>query len=132
MKDFIGRKPSRAAVNITSLIDVIFMLVVFFMLGASFEKPAIVLTLPRASSTEIPEKLLLTVSVDAGGTLRLEGVEEDRPSLYARLAAYGRRTGELNVALECDGSVDFAIVAAVMDTIKKAGARNVAIRHNPL
>jgi biopolymer transport protein ExbD len=102
------------------------------MLGASFENPAIVLTLPRASSSERPEKLLLTVSVDAGGTIYFEGDEQDHASLYERLAAYGRRTEELNVALECDGRLEFERVVAVMDTIKKAGARNVAIRHNPL
>jgi biopolymer transport protein ExbD len=131
MKDFIGRKESRTNINITSLIDVIFMMVVFFMLGASFENPAILLALPRASSSDSPERDLLTVSVDAGGTIYFDGGEQDHASLYERLAAYGRGAGELNVALECDGRLEFERVVAVMDTIKKAGVRNVAIRHNP-
>jgi biopolymer transport protein ExbD len=72
------------------------------------------------------------VSVDAEGIIYFDDRAQDHASLYARVAAYGKGGGELNVALECDGRLEFDHVVAVMDTIKKAGARNVAIRHNPL
>jgi biopolymer transport protein ExbD len=129
MKRFDGGQTPQAEINITSLIDVIFMLVVFFMLGASFEKPALTLTLPQASSRDIPERPLLTVAVDSGGRIYFEGAEVDHETLLSRLSARGP---ELDlVALECDGGADFGIAVAVMDTIKNAGARNVAIRHDP-
>jgi biopolymer transport protein ExbD len=129
MKTFEEGKPPRTEINITSLIDVIFMLVVFFMLGASFEKPAVTLTLPQASSRELPERLSLTVMVDSGGRIFFEGTELDHASLLSRLSAYGPELQ--TVALECDSKADFGNAVAVMDIIKNAGARNVAIRHDP-
>jgi biopolymer transport protein ExbD len=129
MKTFeVGKSPPME-INITSLIDVTFMLVVFFMLGASFEKPAVTLALPQASSRETPENVALTVSVDSGGRIFFEGAEVDQAILLARLSALGPELE--TVALECDSGTDFGIAVEVMDTIKTAGARNVAIRHDP-
>ncbi|MDR1909318.1 MAG: biopolymer transporter ExbD [Spirochaetaceae bacterium] len=127
MKNFGGERSPQSDINITSLIDVIFMLVVFFMLGASFEKPAISLELPRAASGERTEKMILTVSVDSGGRIYVDGSEAGHEELAARLAAGGPET----VALECDGRAAFSAVIAVVDTIKAAGVRNVALRHEP-
>jgi biopolymer transport protein ExbD len=129
MKTFDHGRSPQTEINITSLIDVIFMLVVFFMLGASFEKPAVVLNLPQASSRERTEKLFLAVSVDSGGRIFFEGAEVDHETLLGRLATFGPELE--TVALECDSRADFGIAVAVMDTIKAAGARNVAIRHDP-
>jgi biopolymer transport protein ExbD len=129
MKTFEGEGAPRTEINITTLIDVIFMLVVFFMLGAHFEKPAVTLTLPRASSRELPENSLLTVMVDSRGRIYFEGAEVDHGGLLSRLSAY--RLESKTVALECDAGADFGSAVAVMDIIKTAGARNVAIRHDP-
>ena len=129
MKRFDGGRSPQGDINMTPLIDVIFMLVVFFMLGASFEKPALKLTLPQASSRDMPERPLPAVTVDSGGRIYFEGTEVDHAALLSRLSAYG---SELDmVALECDSGADFGVAVAVMDTIKNAGARNVAIRHDP-
>jgi biopolymer transport protein ExbD len=129
MKTFADEELPQTEINITSLIDVIFMLVVFFMLGAHFEKPAVTLALPQAASRETPEKRSHTVTVDAGGRIFFEGQELDQATLLSRLSAYGPELE--TVALECDRAADFGSAVAVMDIIKTAGARNVAIRHDP-
>jgi biopolymer transport protein ExbD len=129
VKNFDPGRPPQTEINISSLIDVIFMLVVFFMLGATFAKPALTLTLPRASSRDTPEKPLLTVSVDSRGRIFFEGAELDHAALLSRLSALGPELG--TVALECDSAAAFGSAVAVMDTIKTAGARSVAIRHDP-
>ncbi|MDR2482452.1 MAG: biopolymer transporter ExbD, partial [Treponema sp.] len=98
---------------------------------ASFEKPAIALSLPKASSGAAEGKTMLTVSVDAQGGVFFEGQEIDLPGLSARLAEYAVPAKDLTVALECDGAAVFDRVVLVMDSIKNAGVRNVAIRHEP-
>jgi biopolymer transport protein ExbD len=129
-KNFAPQKSAAAEINITSLIDVIFMLVVFFMIGASFEKPSIALSLPKATAGERNEKPLLTVSVDSGGAVYVAGEKIAIESLPERIAAAGA-PGNVTVALECDGAAAFDKVVAVMDSVKNAGVRNVAIRHEP-
>ena len=122
-----GAKGGSADINITSLIDVIFMLVVFFMIGAHFDKPAIGLSLPKAAAGELSENTLLVVSIDASGAVYVDGEQAALAGL-AELVAAG---GAVSVALECDGAVPFDTVVAVLDGVKKGGAQNVAIRHDP-
>jgi biopolymer transport protein ExbD len=121
-----SRKPG--LVNITSLIDVIFMLVVFFMIGASFEKPAITVSLPGASSGEPVQKQTLVITIDAGGAVYLDGKAIETAALLSGLTQY--RGGDAGVSLECDGSLSFQKVIEVMDIVKQAGVRNVSIRHD--
>jgi biopolymer transport protein ExbD len=130
MKNFAGGQKRHTDINITSLIDVIFMLVIFFMLGASFDKPAIALTLPKASSGTMQERVFVTISIDAGGNIYFDGQEIDEGGIAARFAAYGRELSNVTVALECDGGVPFDRVVAVMDSVRNSGVRNVAIRHD--
>jgi biopolymer transport protein ExbD len=141
MKNYAPAHNRHTEINITSLIDVIFMLVVFFMIGAKFDKPAIALTLPKASSGALQERVFVTVSIDADGNIYVDGQETALDALAARFAGYGGGSGggagggsgglgNVTAALECDGGVPFDRVVAVMDVIKNAGVRNVAIRHD--
>ncbi|MDR1586206.1 MAG: biopolymer transporter ExbD [Treponema sp.] len=130
MKYFGGTAPRKTGINITSLIDVIFMLVIFFMIGASFEKPSIAVALPKASSGESRPGDFITVTIDSGGGIYAEGNAIDREGLLGALAERRSQRPDIHVALECDAAVSFGAAAAVMDIIKKAGIRNVAIRHD--
>jgi biopolymer transport protein ExbD len=129
MKTFGPGVSRHTEINITSLIDVIFMLVIFFMIGSTFEKPALAVSLPTASSGEAVRRRLLTVSLDAGGLLYLEGERIDEEALNQRLAAYSREEPDLEVALDCDGRLAFQRATDIMDILNKAGVRHVAIRH---
>jgi biopolymer transport protein ExbD len=129
MKTFTPGVPRRTEINITSLIDVTFMLVVFFMIGSTFEKPALAISLPTASSGETPRRQMLVVSLDSGGNLYLEGERIGEEALRQQLTAYRREDADLRVALDCDGGLAFQRVTEIMDIINTAGVRNVAIRH---
>jgi biopolymer transport protein ExbD len=129
MKTFGPGVSRRTEINITSLIDVIFMLVIFFMIGSTFEKPALAVSLPTASSGEVVRRQMLTVSLDAGGLLYLEGERIEEEILKQRLTAYSRDEPDLRIALDCDGGLAFQRVTEIMDILTAAGVRNVAIRH---
>jgi biopolymer transport protein ExbD len=129
MKTFGPPAPRRTEINITSLIDVIFMLVIFFMIGSTFEKPALTVSLPRAASGEFTQRRMFTVSLDAEGTLYFEGERIGEEALKQKLTAYVREEPDFRIALDCDGSLAFQRVTEIMDIFNAAGARNVAIRH---
>ena len=129
MKTFRPPVPRRVEINITSLIDVIFMLVIFFMIGSTFEKPALAVSLPAAASGEVVRRQMCTVSLDAGGTLYFEGERVGEDALKQTLAAYSREDPDLRIALDCDGRLAFQRVTEIMDILTAAGVRNVVIRH---
>jgi biopolymer transport protein ExbD len=129
MKQFAPRPSRQTEINITSLIDVTFMLVIFFMIGSTFEKPALAVSLPTASSGEVVRRQALIVSLDAGGVLYLEGARIEDEALRQGLSARSRDNPDLRVALDCDGGLAFQRVTEIMDILSAAGVRNVAIRH---
>jgi biopolymer transport protein ExbD len=130
VKRFGSPARERRDINITSLIDVIFMLVVFFMIGSRFEKPVLGITLPAASSGEYTGKLPVIVSLDAEGRIYVDGEETGGGGLYAALLRLRGEDGEFRAALECDGAVPFGKVTEIIDILKSAGVYNVAIRHD--
>jgi biopolymer transport protein ExbD len=129
MKKFAPRFSRQTEINITSLIDVTFMLVIFFMIGSTFEKPALAVSLPTAMSGEVVRRQALIVSLDAGGALYLEGERIEDAALRPRLSVRSREDPDLRVALDCDRNLVFQRVTEVMDILSAAGVRNVAIRH---
>jgi biopolymer transport protein ExbD len=129
MKTFGPGVSRRTEINITSLIDVTFMLVIFFMIGSTFEKPALAVSLPTASSGEVVRRQMLTVSLDSGGLLYLEGERIEEEALKQKLTAYSRDEPDLRIALDCDGGLAFQRVTEIMDILTISGVRNVAIRH---
>ncbi|MHB9292045.1 biopolymer transport protein ExbD [Hollandina sp. SP2] len=129
MKTFGSGLSRHTEIHVTSLIDVIFMLVIFFMIGSTFEKPALAVSLPAASSGEVTRRSMYTVSLDAEGLLYLEGERIEEDSLKQRLEAYSQDEPDFSVALDCDGRLAFQRVTEIMDVLTIAGVRNVAIRH---
>jgi biopolymer transport protein ExbD len=129
MKRFDGLRPEHRDINVTSLIDVIFMLVVFFMIGSRFEKPVLGITLPAAASGEYTGEHPVTVSLDREGKIYMEGEETDAAALKAALVLRRSENPELRAALECDGAAAFRQVTELLDILKSVGVRNVAIRH---
>jgi biopolymer transport protein ExbD len=129
MKNFGKGLTRHTEINITSLIDVTFMLVIFFMIGSSFEKPALTVSLPSAASGEFVQRRLLTVTLDAEGLLYLEGERIGEEALGQRLAAYSRENPDFRIALDCDGRLAFQRVTEIIDILNASGVRNVAIRH---
>lgn len=64
-----SRRTDDLDINLTPLIDVVFLLLIFFMVSTSFIKESqIKLNLPQASSNEVPEEVnTITVTIDARG-----------------------------------------------------------------
>jgi biopolymer transport protein ExbD len=129
MKTFGAVRSRQSGLNMTSLIDVVFILLIFFMIGSRFEKPAISLTLPNATTGERVERQIITVSIDSEGNLYVEGKLIEPAALELFIAPLATADPELTASLECDGAVPFAKVTKILDSLKRAGILNVAVRH---
>ncbi len=126
------RKGRGLIINITSLIDVMFLLLIFFMVSSTFKnQPAINLVLPRAATaTETPTTpavLYLTSSGDI--YLNEEHVSaEELPGLLRKLQA---DTGEDSIVLRADQKAEHGDVVALIDIVKKSGFSRVSISARP-
>ena len=138
MKFVPGRRPNPQIVNITPLIDCMFLLVIFIMIAARFEpESGIPVDLPRAGAEEARPRIeTLNVTVTADGAVYLEKEEVAPEDLERRLrearAAAGDPGGE-NVVLVVNGdkSASHGRVVEVLDAAARTGQLKVTIRTRP-
>ncbi|MBK5932199.1 hypothetical protein CCR82_17085 [Halochromatium salexigens] len=112
----------RRTIGLTPLIDVVFILLLFFMLASSLTRlNAVPLEVPSVSSegTGQPQSLLLRIQAD--GSLDLNGDALPRSGLAAALRAWQARSPTLGVVVQPDDSVDLQQLLRVFDALAAAG-----------
>lgn len=122
------KKRSRVLINITSLIDVLFLLLIFLMVSSTFlEQPGIKLELPPAETAVVVDQEEFTLFVDKHGKLFLNNLEISMDGLEAKLkeALPGMKDGSL--ILKADQDVSHGIVVRIMDSVKKSGVKKLVI-----
>jgi biopolymer transport protein ExbD len=124
------RKASRptVAINIAPLVDVIFLLVIFFAVSTTFlETAGLKLELPTSSSTAEREPRELTVLLSSDGTLSFEGDNLEHEELQQRLRSALDDTERKIVVLRADTNTPHGEVVRVMDLIRESGAEGLTV-----
>ena len=124
------RKATRptVAINIAPLVDVIFLLVIFFAVSTTFlETAGLRLELPTSSSTAEREPREITVLLAADGTLSFEGDTLDHEQLRQRLRPALEATERKIVVLRADTNTAHGEVVRVMDLIRESGAEGLTV-----
>ncbi len=115
-------------INIAPLVDVVFLLLIFFAVSTTFlETAGLELTLPTSSSSAKSSPREITIAVSRDGLLYLEGrlIPEDRlaTELRERLAAREEKL----VLLRADTQTPHGTVVRIMDLAREAGATGLTI-----
>lgn len=116
-------------VNLTPLIDVVFLLLIFFMVSTTFEtRQALELTLPEsAGGVAVEEGAPVVLSISAAGDYRLGGRELAAGRLAEALAAEAGPAREHGLVVEADGRASHASVVHALDQAGLLGIRRVRI-----
>ncbi|MDW5376917.1 biopolymer transporter ExbD [Halomonas sp. HP20-15] len=126
---FARRHREPAEVNLTPLIDVVFLLLIFFMVSTTFEtREALELTLP-ASENGMPAKVSpVTVVVTRDGDYRLDGrTFEATGALRQALSERAAVAREQGLVIEADGQASHATVVGALDQAAALGIQRVRI-----
>ena len=117
--------------NLTPMIDVIFQLLIFFMVATAFLDPEreLEVELPEASSGQVVDEPLdeIVINVMRDGRLLVSGEEVREGALPALLAHAAQRDPETPVTIRGDRLVHHERVVGVMDACGSAGLFNLAI-----
>ncbi|MDP1628274.1 MAG: biopolymer transporter ExbD [Parvibaculum sp.] len=117
----------RGMASLTPLIDVVFLLLIFFMLTTSFmQTQSLSVVTPAPSADELPtDARVVEIWLMGDGTLRLDGKPVERTALTASLReAIGERKDMTVTILAEKGSRTQALVAAV-EAARQSGAKAV-------
>jgi biopolymer transport protein ExbD len=128
-----AKKANGGSLDITPLVDLVFLLIIFFLLSTTFVvSPGIRIDLPQATSQKIlKEKKEITVSVDQSGAVYLNKDLVDRNTLASRLAGLAQEDLDATVLIRGDRSAGFGQVVDLLGMVKQSGLHRIAIMTQP-
>ena len=115
--------------SIAPLIDVVFLLLIFFMLTSHFEiASGVRIRLPKVTQKVYEsEEFKTTVLIDSSGKIYFEGKRIELKPLRQRLEHLVEQNGIVHLILQADKEVRHGRVVDVMDVAKAAGVRSIII-----
>lgn len=127
--EFIRKKRSRPHIEITPLVDIIFLLLVFFMISSNFIEPMIRMDLPRAMSQQKLEKVDLVVTVDRNETIFINKMPVLKKDLQVALQEKMLRLNKFDVIFKADKRISYNTFVEILDISKIAGATSFSVEH---
>lgn len=116
-------------VDVTPMIDVVFQLVLFFMVSTTFKTaPGIQVDLPRSSQdVVVAEDEDINIWMTLDGELYIDEVPVDLAGLRTRLQRAADRDPDTLIVIKADTGVEHGRVVQVMDLARARGLSRLAI-----
>ncbi|MBN2401690.1 MAG: biopolymer transporter ExbD [Spirochaetes bacterium] len=128
--NFIRRKSELPGINIAPLVDIIFLLLIFFMISSNFIKPMLKMELPKAIHEEKKlEKVDIVITADSNHDIyinkSLVKLEDLKNALVDRMAAIGK----YDVIFSGDNKIPYELFVQILDISKEAGSTSFSVEH---
>jgi len=126
--EFEGRKKLRTHLDIAPLIDVVFLLLIFFMLSSHFvTQPGIKITLPTAVTAKLHPEEDIIIYITEDNTLYLNDEQFTLESLLDKLRIKVGEAKKKIIIIKADEKIDLGLAVKVMDIAKQAEAEGLVI-----
>lgn len=117
-----GRRHGTANIDITPLIDVLFMLIIFFVLTASFTQGYIEVALPAGGGAP-PDKRAVTLTVEKDGGLLWDG----RRITSGELAELASASAGREIVIAGDLEAPYGEVAGALEILRREGVSSTGL-----
>ncbi|MCM8809145.1 MAG: biopolymer transporter ExbD [Candidatus Omnitrophica bacterium] len=127
------REIIKGEINLTPMVDVIFQLIIFFMLSSSFiMQPGIKIKLPKAETTDIIKQKEIFVNITEDGKIYFKGKIVNLIDFEKNLREEIKDQKE-NIILIVKGDKDakHGVIVSVMDKARKCGIERIAVATLP-
>ncbi len=123
--------PRPAEIPLAPMIDIVFLLLIFFIVTYQFSRAELDLKVTVPSSTDSKEResrtfLEIIINVREEGEIYINGEEIDQEALYNKMAAIARVDANQPVRVRGDATTPFQHIVRVMDTCTRAGISRVS------
>jgi biopolymer transport protein ExbD len=127
---FYTRKRRAPSIIIVSLIDILAILLIFFIVTTTFRKnlPQLQINLPESKSAEqapAEKDEPVVLSVKSADEISLDGKPVTLDSLAEALKTVRAKAPTRPIAMQADREAPFGVVVKVLDALKDAGIRNI-------
>ena len=126
MLDLFPSKKKRFEIDMAPLIDVVFLLLIFFMLTFAIQGQGLAISLPEGAETQKEEKDII-VKIDRNNNLHLNDQQIEIDSLKSILGEELLSRADKLVVIDSAPRVKYDLFARVLDISREAGAENFSI-----
>ena len=119
---------TESAINLTPMLDIVFIMLIFFIVTTSFVKESGVdVSRPRAETAERQERGNILVAIRPNGEIWIDGRNIDIRAVRASIERLKAESPEGEVIIQGDRKARIGLLVRVMDQIRLAGVTNVSI-----
>lgn len=127
------RRPRDRTLDLTPLLDVVFQLLIFFMVSSQFVAPKAKLDLPMGQAGAKPEdSVTVRVEVAADGEIRIADKVVSSADYETALQSEMEERGVKRVQFHGDRTLDFGDFVQLMERAQNVGAQGFEIVKNPI
>ncbi len=117
-----------AEIDLTPMLDVVFIMLIFFIVTASFIKEAgIEVNRPEASTSQPKENVNILVAINANNEIWMDKRRIDVRAVRANIERLHAENPKGAVVIQADNKSNTETVAAVLDAAREAGVYDVSL-----
>ncbi|PIP08314.1 MAG: hypothetical protein COX51_04685 [Syntrophobacteraceae bacterium CG23_combo_of_CG06-09_8_20_14_all_50_8] len=126
--EFERRRHNHAHMNIAPLVDVVFLLLLFFMLTSHLiQEPAIRIKLPESKTAESKNETIKTIMITKGGEIYFIDKRIDLKNLQMAIKEGLTDREKDFLRIKADKDVNVGILVSVIDEVRLSGIKNFSI-----
>ena len=128
---FSSREPEPASMQLAPMIDIVFLLLIFFIVTWQYTRSETELSVSVPTAEEGAQKNRvrgeIIINVLADGSLKVEGSIVNLPQLREKLSLVAKQFKNQPVRIRGDGGVDYQRIVEVIDTCQTSGIWNISV-----
>jgi len=130
--EFERGKKVKTHLDIAPLIDIVFLLLIFFMLTANFiMQPGIKIKLPEAKNANPEENNKIVIYISENNDIFINDAKISLANLGNELRTELEKSDKKTVILKADEKINLGLAVKVMDVSKESGAEGLIISTKP-
>ena len=119
-------------INITPMLDVVFILLIFFIVTANFIKePGLEVNRPDSETAEPTENAAILIAVGNAGEIYMDGRRIDKRQVKANVVRLLAENPQGSVVIQADEQAIADTIIKVMDGAREAGVYNISLASEP-
>lgn len=127
-KKTLKPKEEEAAIDMTPMLDIVFIMLIFFIVTTSFVKEAgVEIDEPTAITAEKKPKANIFVGITVQGDIYMLKRKVEKDDVRSNIESMLLENPESSVVIQADSFSDSGILLDVIDAAKKAGVKNISV-----
>lgn len=126
MRSHAEKQAEEAAIDLTPMLDVVFIMLIFFIVTASFVKESgITVTKPEVTQSWLEQRASIFVAIDANDNIYIQRQRYDVNAVRPVIERLQAENPKGSVVIQPDRNSSVVVYAQVQDAIKQAGVERV-------